>query len=609
MKKLLYLTLFLLLFTPIMPITAVSEVLPDLSIDRIFIPLGNQYAGSPFNAENVQVKIINLNPQIANDVKLDLFIVNSGGTIVCQGSGIDVGQLLAWKDMTYTLDRYQFINCQGLTGEENILRAVADYENLVTEENENNNSKDISITVLDNTNAPVVSEVDASIQSLSQKETKISYKLANISDNSILEYATEEFWGEKRTYDKTITPYTVDRKNYYAVASSTDRQAYHYRVKLTDSNLQSSGQIFVLMQEDQNPGFDILKLQNLIEVKNLTDKEATISWQTNKNSSTKIYYEIDNQNVNGDDRLEKEVSDDSVREHSITLNNLTPNSHYYYKVESIIGDETVSFVSHFYTIEEIYQVNLPEISNLTLVDITQISAKVSFVTDIESQAKISYEIDNSNLDGENLKTISKTANEQSHVFELTELTSGSHYYYKVEAIANNKTGVQSGEFTTLSEPEIICLESGTAKEGDLIKMDNNSSIYYLGNDCKRYVFPNEKTYLTWYSNFSNIKILTSAEIISLSLGGNITYRPGVKMVKITTDPKVYAVEKNGVLRWIKTETIAKELYGNDWNKKIDDIPDAFFVNYTIGNPIESAGGYDKEAATAGSQTINVDKGL
>ncbi|MFH1822095.1 MAG: fibronectin type III domain-containing protein [Patescibacteria group bacterium] len=609
MKTILYLVLFLLLFTPILPATAVSDVLPDLSIDRIFIPLGDQYAGSPFNAENVQIKIINLNAQIANNVKIDLFIVNLSGIIVCQGSGINVGQLLAWKDMTYTLDRYQFINCQDLSGEENILRAVADYENLVTEENENNNSKDASITVLNNSNAPVISEVDAVVQSISQKETKISYKLANISDNSLVEYATEEFWGDKRTYDKTIFPYTIDRVNYYAVASSTDQQAYHYRVKLTDSNLQFSGQIFVLMQEDQSPGFDILKLQNLIEVKNLTDKQATISWQTNKNSTTKIYYEIDNRDVNGGNRLEKEVIDDSVREHSITLNNLTPNSHYYYKVESTIGDETVSFISHFYTMGEIFQVNPPVISNLTVNDLTLTSAKISFITDIDSQAKISYEINNSNLDGENLKTISKTVNEQSHVFELAELTSGSHFYYKVEATANNKTSEESGEFTTLAESEVTCLESGSANKGDLIKMENNSSIYYLGNDCKRYVFPNEKTYSTWYSDFSNIKNLTSTEIISLSLGGNITYRPGVKMVKITTDPKVYAVEKNGVLRWIKTETIARELYGDDWNKKIDDIPDAFFVNYTIGNPIESAGGYDKEAAKAGSQTINVDKGL
>ena len=62
----------------------------------------------------------------------------------------------------------------------------------------------------------------------------------------------------------------------------------------------------------------------------------------------------------------------------------------------------------------------------------------------------------------------------------------------------------------------------------------------------------------------------------------------MKMVKIISDPKVYAVSRGGLLRWIGTEEIAKALYGNDWNKQIDDVSDAFFFNYRIGDPITSA---------------------
>jgi hypothetical protein len=57
------------------------------------------------------------------------------------------------------------------------------------------------------------------------------------------------------------------------------------------------------------------------------------------------------------------------------------------------------------------------------------------------------------------------------------------------------------------------------------------------------------------------------------------------MVKIQTDPKVYAIVRGGLLRWIPTEAKAKELYGANWNKQIDYIPDAFFVDYKIGAPI------------------------
>lgn len=133
--------------------------------------------------------------------------------------------------------------------------------------------------------------------------------------------------------------------------------------------------------------------------------------------------------------------------------------------------------------------------------------------------------------------------------------------------------------------------------GDLIKA-SQPAVYYYGADGKRYVFPNEGTYKTWYSDFSTVKTITDAELAAVSIGGNVTYKAGVKMVKITTDPKVYAVAKKGVLRWVKTEAAAVALYGADWNKKIEDVPDAFFTNYTVGADIAGATDFDKAVETA-----------
>lgn len=145
--------------------------------------------------------------------------------------------------------------------------------------------------------------------------------------------------------------------------------------------------------------------------------------------------------------------------------------------------------------------------------------------------------------------------------------------------------------------------------GDLIKMDSNPSVYYFGHDGKRYVFPNDKAYFTWYSGFSGVKTISADQLAGISLGGNVTYKPAVKMVKITTDPKVYAVSKNGILRPIASESVAAGLYGADWNKKIDDVPDAFFINYRLGEPIAAASGYDKNALLNGVPSISVDKFL
>ncbi len=143
--------------------------------------------------------------------------------------------------------------------------------------------------------------------------------------------------------------------------------------------------------------------------------------------------------------------------------------------------------------------------------------------------------------------------------------------------------------------------------GDLIKTDGNQSVYYFGADGKRYVFPNEKTYFTWYSGFDGVKTIPSDQLALIPIGGNVTYRPGSRMVKIATDPKVYAVSKNGILCPIASETVAAALFGTDWNTQIDDVPDAFFTNYRVGFTITDAAAFNKSGIRNGDPSINVDK--
>ena len=60
------------------------------------------------------------------------------------------------------------------------------------------------------------------------------------------------------------------------------------------------------------------------------------------------------------------------------------------------------------------------------------------------------------------------------------------------------------------------------------------------------------------------------------------------MVKFTTDPKVYAVSRRGILRWVTSESIASTIYGPYWNQMIDDLPDTHYTSYTFGADIGSA---------------------
>lgn len=128
-------------------------------------------------------------------------------------------------------------------------------------------------------------------------------------------------------------------------------------------------------------------------------------------------------------------------------------------------------------------------------------------------------------------------------------------------------------------------EESPCVSGSLVKSPVSSAVYYCGADGKRYAFPNERVYFSWYANFDSVQTLTEQGLANIPLGGNVTYRPGTKMVKITSLPNVYVIEKGGVLRWVRTPAEAAALYGTSWKKEVHDISDAFFTNYTVGESL------------------------
>jgi hypothetical protein len=149
----------------------------------------------------------------------------------------------------------------------------------------------------------------------------------------------------------------------------------------------------------------------------------------------------------------------------------------------------------------------------------------------------------------------------------------------------------------------------SAKPGQLIKASGDT-VYYYGTNDKRYVFPTERTYKSWYGeDWSGVVTISDAELQSIPLGGNVTYRPGVKLLKITTDPRVYAVSSGGTLRWIDSEALAIELYGADWAKNVDDLPDPFYINYRQGSHITQKSDFNPSGEKAEASSIWKDKGM
>jgi hypothetical protein len=134
-------------------------------------------------------------------------------------------------------------------------------------------------------------------------------------------------------------------------------------------------------------------------------------------------------------------------------------------------------------------------------------------------------------------------------------------------------------------------------------------VYYYGSDGKRRPFPNEKAYFTWYTDFSEVQEVSGGTMANLPLAKPVTYRPGVRMVKFQTLNNVYAVARDGTLRWVASEALARSLYGENWNQKIDDVSDAFYTNYTFGSDITSASDYSPAGESEGTKKIDRDMGF
>ncbi len=123
----------------------------------------------------------------------------------------------------------------------------------------------------------------------------------------------------------------------------------------------------------------------------------------------------------------------------------------------------------------------------------------------------------------------------------------------------------------------------------------DSAVYYIGADGRRHAFSNDKVYFTWYTDFAGVRTVSASALASIPLGANVTYKPGVKLVKFQTDARVYVV-LGRQLRSIASESVAIALYGSTWNRQIDDISDAFYGDYQFGTDVRSASDFSVEGA-------------
>ncbi|MBI5267037.1 MAG: hypothetical protein HY851_07380 [candidate division Zixibacteria bacterium] len=152
------------------------------------------------------------------------------------------------------------------------------------------------------------------------------------------------------------------------------------------------------------------------------------------------------------------------------------------------------------------------------------------------------------------------------------------------------------------------------KVGDIIRCGNSSAIFYLATDGQRHQFQNIAA-STWGVSSRSVKRVASGVCRRISAGSAVTPAPGSLLIQLRGDKKIYAIAVPNVLRHVAGPSVARALYGGNWNRggaqgPLRVVTLAVFNQFRRdGAPIISASDFDKTAELAKCSTINECLGL
>ena len=153
------------------------------------------------------------------------------------------------------------------------------------------------------------------------------------------------------------------------------------------------------------------------------------------------------------------------------------------------------------------------------------------------------------------------------------------YYDEKEnrTVANDSDDIAPSPVTGEDETVSIVLA------GQYIRSYYFDTIYYVDEYAVRHPFWDANTFFSYADSFDEVVWVTDATLPLLDLGDPMLPAVGVALIKVQTDPKVYAIDSDSVLRWIPDETTATALYGVDWADYVIDLESTIFARFTVGD--------------------------
>lgn len=124
--------------------------------------------------------------------------------------------------------------------------------------------------------------------------------------------------------------------------------------------------------------------------------------------------------------------------------------------------------------------------------------------------------------------------------------------------------------------------------GDLYTVPGDSAVFILTEDMEAMYFPNAEVFFTWFENFDGVNVISPEQSGAYPLADTpgVNFRPGSRLVKITTNPRVYAVGPDNMRHWIPSGEVAEELYGPAWASIVRDVHVYHWANLEDGDDVD-----------------------
>jgi hypothetical protein len=193
---------------------------------------------------------------------------------------------------------------------------------------------------------------------------------------------------------------------------------------------------------------------------------------------------------------------------------------------------------------------------------------------------IGYDTGKANLDSDTSAVFSITASGGGAATEEEEtVTAPAGTTTDEEGRTVAETSGSTGASPVTGEMEAI----STVATGEYIRSYSFNTIYYIDENGERRPFWDTNSFFTYTNSFDNVVWVTDATLPTMTLGAPMLPQPGVVLVKIQSDPKVYAIDTGNVLRWVPDEATAAALYSTAWADYIIDLEPTTFARFSVGD--------------------------